>query len=513
MKDNMIIQPTPFKSEEATILADTTDAGAPYPVDALGPLQAVVVAVSESVQAPVELAAGSALALAASLTQGFADVKNLSPVEGDFSPLSVFAFSVAGSGTRKSSVDSTLMRSITTWQREQSVGHKKEMLEYNRAMKIYEKDENDLTREKSFVDKSGNKASPSHKARDAALGCDFSELGEPPRKPRMRNRIINDMTPEGLRVSYTDGQPSIMLANDEAARVLDGYSMSDANRSATVAALNACWDGKDVNIIRAGAGMLSFYGRRLSISLMIQPEAGMRFLNDRVSGDIGLHGRLLVCMPANIIGTRDYNKSKHDQKPIDAWDAKVLELLNTPYQVGEDDGLIVRQLPLSDYARQIGIEFSDEAEKAQLPDGKWSHITSTASKTAEMACRLAGIMTMFDNLSATEVGMDRMGDGITLARWYCNEAARLQGRPELTAETSNAILMQDFLQKWAHPDIYLNEVIQRGPKLLRAADVALPILRKLERHKIVTANDAGTEVRGAKRSNSWQIHQQDNSGL
>ncbi len=79
--------------------------GDPYPTSALGPLQPVVEAVNDIVQAPMAIGAQSALAVVSLAVQGQADVQTLI----GRSPCSVFALTVALSGERKTSCDRLLM--------------------------------------------------------------------------------------------------------------------------------------------------------------------------------------------------------------------------------------------------------------------------------------------------------------------------------------------------------------------------------------------------------------------
>ena len=72
--------------------------GADYPVEALGDLRRAVEAVRAKTQAPVAIAAQSALSVASLAVQGFADVETL----GGYAPLSLFCLTVAESGERKS---------------------------------------------------------------------------------------------------------------------------------------------------------------------------------------------------------------------------------------------------------------------------------------------------------------------------------------------------------------------------------------------------------------------------
>ena len=82
-------------------------------------------------------------------------------------------------------------------------------------------------------------------------------------------------------------------------------------------------------------------------------------------------------------------------------------------------------LHLSDGARQLLSVYSDEVELAQRPNQPYRNITGFASKSAEQAARLAGVLTLWLDLHAQEVTAETMQNGITLARYYLAEANRL----------------------------------------------------------------------------------------
>ena len=70
-------EPIPFKTEGPQPLLREIPRGEPYPVEALGPLREAVEAVQDITQAPVGIAAQSALSVASLAVQGFADVEAL----------------------------------------------------------------------------------------------------------------------------------------------------------------------------------------------------------------------------------------------------------------------------------------------------------------------------------------------------------------------------------------------------------------------------------------------------
>ena len=78
------------------------------------------------------------------------------------------------------------------------------------------------------------------------------------------------------------------------------------------------------------------------------------------------------------------------------------------------------------------IEFSDNIEAKQVKNGSLSDITGTASKCAEQAARISGVLTLWSDLDATEVTAETMKDAITLAQFYLSEALRLADEAVIT---------------------------------------------------------------------------------
>lgn len=74
---NAMPEPVPFTSEGPQPLLREIPPGQPYPVQALGPLQAAVEAAQDISQAPIGIAAQSALSVASLAVQGFANVETL----------------------------------------------------------------------------------------------------------------------------------------------------------------------------------------------------------------------------------------------------------------------------------------------------------------------------------------------------------------------------------------------------------------------------------------------------
>jgi hypothetical protein len=173
-----------------------------------------------------------------------------------------------------------------------------------------------------------------------------------------------------------------------------------------------------------------------------------------------------------------------------------------------DDGRTLKpeRLTLTPSARVLLVNFSDTIEAAQASRGTLSHITGTASKVAEQAARIAGVLTLWADLDACEVQTNVMADAITVAQFYLSEASRLASAATVSAEIARAEALRKWLlESWAKAEIMVRDVVRLGPNPLRESPKARAALGILERHGWLAPLDAGTVVRGAARAEAWRI--------
>jgi len=165
-----------------------------------------------------------------------------------------------------------------------------------------------------------------------------------------------------------------------------------------------------------------------------------------------------------------------------------------------------RILGLAPDARTLLAGFADATEAAQATGGDLAHITGTASKAAEQAARIAGVLTLWRDLDAQQVQPSDMVDAITLAQFYLFEASRLASAATVSAEIDKAeALRKWFLESWPHPDVMTRDVVQFGPNALRETTKARAAIGILEKHGWLVPLEAGTVVRGAARAEAWRI--------
>jgi hypothetical protein len=240
---------------------------------------------------------------------------------------------------------------------------------------------------------------------------------------------------------------------------------------------------------------------------MAQPGVAHAFLSDPLAADSGFLARFLICEPPSAIGTRLHRHVTPDNGALGGFSNRLREILDTPMPMDADTReLQPRILPLGGAARSLLIEFHDTIETLQAPGGDLAHITGTASKAAEQAARIAGVLTLWQDLHAGEVSAQDMAHAITLAQFYLAEAARLAEAATVSVEIERAEKLRKWLQEsWAEADIAQAEVVQSGPYALRNTKTARAALSMLESHGWIARLDPGAEVRGTARKDAWRI--------
>lgn len=490
-------EPIQFKPEGPQPLVGKITPGDPYPVASLGPLRDAVEAVQGMTQAPVAIPAQSALAVASLAVQGFADVETL----GGDRPLSLYAMTIARSGERKSACDAPLIAALREHEREEAKSQRDAVDRWQNAQALW-KGERDRILSSAKKGKGESRT---------AAQADLEALGGEPTAPPSTDRTVTEPTFEGLTRLFATGQPSLGLFSDEGGQFLGGHAMNSDNRQKTLAAFNDLWQGNPIRRTRAGDGHATLYGRRLAMHLMVQPTVAHTFMADQLAVDTGFLPRFLICEPPSTIGTRMQAYARRDDVALRAFSERLRSILDTSLPMDPDTReLQPRTLPLTAEARKRLGAFADAIEEAQGPDGNLAHITGTASKVAEQAARIAGVLTLWRDLHASQLEESEMQDGIALAQFYLSETSRLASAATVSTEIKQADdLRQWLLERWNEPEIMVRDVQNKGPNALRESTKARAALSVLERHGWLVPLEAGTVVRGSARREAWRIVRSD----
>lgn len=479
-------------------LRRSLQAGEPYPVEAMGALiGGAVRSAAESVQAPLELCAQSALANAALAVQGHANA--LMPWgDGKPSPISLFLLSVAESGDRKTTADKILGGN--------EIAAHEEILEgdVSRARLRYHNE-----KEAHEAARAAVKARAAKDGGAKAISDALSEVGEPPVPPLAATLTFGDPTIEGMHKQFASGQPSAGLFSTEGGAFVGGVGMNKENALKSGAQFSEMWDGSPIKRVRSGDGTMVLRSRRLSFHLMMQPGAAHAWLSDPVLRDQGLFSRMLLAAPKSLAGTRLHrDPSPAAGLAIAAFNRQLGSILNHPLPVHPDKPgeLTPRDLSLSPEARAMMFNFADEIEIQVGDGGALAPVKGLAGKTIEHAARIAAVLGLFDNLSLQQIDRALMARGIALAQWYLGEALRLTEAEAASPELVNAERVLEWLSvnyksaPFSLPCIYMN-----GPRPVRCKHSAAAVVDVLLDHHWIEKAEGAHRIDGKLRRECFRL--------
>lgn len=493
--DNVIVLDPPIPLRQPLREAEA------YPVDSLGPtIEAAVRAAAHIVQAPVEIAAQSALAQVSLAVQAHLDIR-LPIAGGDAMPSSLFLLTIAASGDRKSFTDKRFAEAVRIRERELEDERLKQMDEYRDDKAAYE-----AARKKA---KSGKKLRVDIKKA-------LEEVGLAPIAPRDSSLTYSEPTIEGLIKHYTIGQPALGVFSDEGGMLVGGMGMSDENVLRTGGGFSNLWDGKPIRRLRAGDGALALNGRRCAFHIMIQERAAHEWLSTPALRDQGLFGRLLIAAPKSLAGSRvaRIENTEQPQAAIDAFTDKLLLVLrrHLPLASETDMELSPVSVDMDPDAKELWVAFANVVESELGEDGRLRPIYSLANKAAEHAARLAVSIAGLDNINMQSLTAANLERGVSLMKWYLGEALRLAEHSQVPDNILHAEILQKWLaEKWLpeHDEklISLPDICQLGPNKLRSKDVATHAINTLVSHGWLIKLDGYHEIDGSPRRDVFRVRE------
>jgi hypothetical protein len=442
--------------------------GEDYPLSALGPLCGPARALSEITQCAPAIAAHAVLAACSLAAQSKADI--LMPF-GQSRPLSLFLFTIAGSGERKTTVDNEACAPIHAFEARLRENHRRET---------------EVHKARSLAWESQRKRVENNRVMDLpAQARELEKLGGPPEKPMAPFLTTGDLTIEGLTRIWNSARPSLGVFTAEGGTFTGGHGMSDDNRLRTAAALSELWDGKPVKRLRAAEGVTILSGRRLAIHVQVQPEAGAAFLADGTLRDQGFLSRVLVAAPRPRAGARLFREpAAADLAELTAYRERLGAILEAPDDAAPSGRELRPGLLKMDFeASGVWRDFFDEVETEAHAEGRYGGLRDFASKAAEHAARIAGVVSVYRESGPTAVTRCDLRTGVELVRWYLGEGDRLYR----TARTDPRLLRAQSVLHWmsGQDSDYLNfrTLMRNGPQAVRTKSGAEAALSVLEEHR------------------------------
>lgn len=452
-------------------MGGTEGRSAIFPVDALGKQGSRTArALCDHIQAPMGLCGQSVLSAMSTTVSSWGKVEAI--YRGNL-PLSIFSITVAQSGERKTAVDSLVQRGI-----------------------------------KAFERKLGQELAAQRKER-VEKGDQVSDDAE-----GQADVIVNDPTYEGLLGTMIRGPGFACLSNDDASGFFGGHAMSRDQRQKTIAGLSQIWSGSDVKRPRAHGKDTVICDVPLTMSLMFQPYLIGEVYGNREMVEQGILPRVLPCYPASTMGTRFFKETAEaTMQTIDDFGKGVFDrleelmLIRDTRKVSTDIFASASAvLSLSTGARGELIDFFNEVE-AELIRGKYQKIRGFATRSIEQATRLAGIISLFDDIQATEVSKDAAVSARELMCFYLDEFAFLLNLGKMEKDFSQAGQLGAWMarQYGAGGVGHDKDVSQFAPAAFRKKGDRQEAMAALVDHRWIEMLPAGEIVDGVKRQEAFRV--------
>ena len=426
-------------------LASPAKPTAPYPINALG----------------------GVLAVASLAAQALADVRL---PYGQTRPLSLFCLTIASSGDRKTSADSEAMAPVRMREKQLREVFEPRAKDHAVALAAWRGQRQQIERKKADVE---------------TRRFELQALGPEPEAPIKPVLTLGELTAEGLARHMPVLPGALGIFSAEGGQFLSGHGFLPDAKLRTAASFASLWDGQGLRRLRAGDGLIDLHGRRLACHLMIQPEAAAGVLGDPVLRDQGLLSRLLLAAPESLAGRRMWQEPRAGTEPaLRRYIARMLALFEMPALASNTAGneLTPRALGLSPEAREAWIGFHDAVETAMRPDGRLAMLRDVAGKAAEQAARIAGVLEMIEDASASSIGADTMLRACELADWHLCEAARLANEANIPAAIRDAQILLDWLHGRGLGTVTAATLQKAGPGPLRRKARLDPAIEALEQH-------------------------------
>jgi hypothetical protein len=494
MPDISEVAPPVEWPEFMPLTRDVVEADA-YPADKMGLILGdMTKLVAKATQAPLAMCAQSVLAVGSLATQAHRNVV----IDGRRHPLSGFFVTIGQSGERKSAVDAIATGPVRDYERGLIDKFCEEMVEF-------EADEAAYAEAKRKTLRDSNKRSASRLGGQEAL----LNLGLPPQRPLQPIVLCSEPTYEGLIKLLLVGQPSIGVFSDEGGRFVGGYGMRDENKLVMTAGLSELWQGNRVSRVRAHDDTYVLDGRRVSMHLMMQPEIGLKFIGDKMLRDQGFTSRLLCVWPKSTVGTRTYDSfDPYSDAAYSAFRTHVLDAMRTPprFRISPNGNESKNELDPPDMmigpdGFRLWVMFHNYVEKQM--SGVFSDVRGFASKLAEHATRIAGIMQLFEGIDSAMVSLRNITNGIDIAEYYMKETIRLNESVRFSSTADEYMQLVSWASRFDH--IHLAQVYQYGPQCVRNKTFALRALSVLEEHGYIVTVPGGAKIDGVKRQNVWLV--------
>ena len=370
-----------------------------FPVEALPEaLRVYVVAVSESTQTAVDMAAVEALGIVALCSQG----KYLIRGNADWAePLNGYMVIILPPAERKSSVMALMVAPVESFEKEVNADLQAKIIESQMKLEAMEKEK------RALVDKvSKGKATEEELQKKAEELARFKQV-------KALRLFVDDVTSEKLTsvLAENKGRAAIVSAEGGIFDILSGlYS-----RNVNIDVFLKGHSGDTIRVDRIGRESESIIHPALTMLLAVQPEVLNGLMSNNTFRGRGLTARFLYSMPKSAVGARSFQTTPISDKAKVGYATLIKALLSND---GDRE-----PIELSAEARTVLEALFNEIEGRLNSD--LADITDWAGKFVGAVLRIAGILHIAQNPGMpmfVEVSGGTMERAVSIGRYFLEHA-------------------------------------------------------------------------------------------
>ena len=426
-----------------------------FPTDALPEtVRRYVLAVAESTQTSVDMAAVEALGVVSLCSQG----KHFIRGNADWAePLNIYTVVILPPAERKSSVLSMMIRPVEEYEKEENSRRNAEIIESQMVLSRLEKEK------RSLVERASK-----GKATEEEVRAKATEIAkyEPVKPLRL---FVDDVTSEKLTsvLAENKGRAAVVSAEGGIFDIISGLY----NRNVNIDVFLKGHSGDTIRVDRIGRASESIIHPALTMVLAVQPEVLNGLMSNNTFRGRGLTARFLYAMPKSTVGSRSFST-----KPIpEGVRARYQVLIETILSSDNEQ----EPISLDDGAREVLEDLFNEVE-GRLK-GDLAEISDWAGKFVGAVLRISGILhvmkypkdSMFDS-----VDRETMENAVAIGRYFLAHAKAAYSLMGADAVNKNARLFLSAVKRKRLAEFSRRDAM-RLCRSFKTADSLQPVLNRL----------------------------------
>lgn len=449
-----------------------------FPVDALPKIiKDYVVAVAETTQTPVDMAATASLAIMSLCMQGRYRIDG----KADWNePVNLYTLIIAEPSERKSAIISFMTRPVNEYE-----------LNYNNT----NAGRFEASRMRKSALESKKKTIETQYAKGKASETDLTEIAEKVanfKEEKPKKLYVDDITTEKLTSILSDsgGKTAIISTEGGIFDVLAGMY----NKSVNIDVFLKGYSGDTIRVDRIGRPSELIQKPALTILLSVQPSVLSQLISNSTFEGKGLTTRFLYALPESLIGKRKFHTSPIPPEVSRLYDMKIKDVLN------EEENLIDNQIVrLSTEASTLFEAFHDENEKIM---GENTEIKTWRGKLVGNVLRISALLArfnkdqfnpFFDITPPLVVSKDDMANAILIGRYYIEHAKASYSLMGIDPINKQAEYVLANIKKNGFYEFSKRDIL-RASRSFKTVEALTPVLNRLVEYGYIQVKQTNKKI-------------------